>query len=106
MDSMRSDEEFRALLSAAQAGGEWAVTSLFRDLNPRLVRYLRARVGQEADDVAADTWLDIARNLASFEGDEDDFRAWAFTIAHRRAIDSRRRQSRRPPLTPADQTLA
>lgn len=34
--------------------------------------------------------------LDGFVGGEREFRAWIFTIAHRRAIDSHRRAARRP----------
>jgi RNA polymerase sigma-70 factor (ECF subfamily) len=95
---------FPDVLAAAQAGGEWAVARLYRSVNPRLERYLRAHVGQEAADVASATWLDVARNLGSFHGDEDGFRGWVFTIGRRRMSDHRRREKRRPatPITSAD----
>lgn len=87
--------DFPEVLAAAQAGGEWAIATLFRDGQPRLLRYLRAQAGDAADDLASETWLDVARNLRSFEGDEDAFRGWVFTIARRRLIDHRRRSGRR-----------
>jgi RNA polymerase sigma-70 factor (ECF subfamily) len=99
-DDVMLGEEFASTLAAAQAGGEWAITILYRTNQPRVLRYLRAQAGQEADDLAAETWLDAARNLASFAGDEDAFRGWLFTIARRRVIDHRRRQNRRPPAAP------
>jgi RNA polymerase sigma-70 factor (ECF subfamily) len=89
-------EGFPSTLAAAQAGAEWAVAVLYRAHNPRVLRYLRARAGQDADDVASATWLDAARNLRSFAGTEDDFRGWLFSIARRRLIDHLRRQGRRP----------
>jgi len=36
------------------------------------------------------------RGLPGFAGGERDFRAWVFTIAHRRLVDELRRRSRRP----------
>jgi RNA polymerase sigma-70 factor (ECF subfamily) len=44
----------------AQDGDEDAFRELYRDLQPRLLRYLRALVGDDADDVASETWLHIA----------------------------------------------
>ncbi len=41
-------------------------------------------------------WLSVTRGLASFTGDEHDFRGWVFTIARRRAIDWGRRRQRQP----------
>ena len=40
-------------------------------------------------------WLAVAQGLTRFRGDEDAFRAWVFSIAHRRIADYRRRSARR-----------
>lgn len=65
-------------------------------MQPGLLRYLRLLVGSDAEDVAAESWLQIARDLSSFSGDGDGFRGWATTIARRRALDHLRRVRRRP----------
>ena len=67
---------------------------------PRLLRYLRAMVGDDAEDVASEAWLHIARDLPGFSGDSDGFRGWAATIARHRALDHLRRHTRRPPAIP------
>lgn len=98
-------DQFEGILTAAQDGGEWAVAILYRSLHPALIRFLRARAGDDADDVASETWLAVARALHSFTGDETAFRSWVFTIAHRRLIDHHRRAARRPStrsLSPAE----
>ena len=69
---------------------------LWRTLHPPLLRYLRARGDEHAEDIAAETWLHVARGLARFEGDVPAFRAWLFTIARNRATDDGRARSRRP----------
>ncbi len=89
------EEQFASTLAAAQAGGEWAVADIYRAHNPRLMRYFGANARDEAEDLASETWLDAARNLSRFEGDEDAFRGWLFTIARRRLTDHRRRVGRR-----------
>jgi RNA polymerase sigma-70 factor (ECF subfamily) len=71
------------------------VAVLFRDLHPRISRYLRGREPSAADDLEGDVWEAIARGLGDFVGSERDFSAWAFTIARRRVIDQRRRAARR-----------
>jgi RNA polymerase sigma-70 factor (ECF subfamily) len=86
---------FASTLSAAQSGAEWALTSLYQDLHPAVLRYLRAHEPAEADDLASETWIDAASGLTRFEGDERDFRKWMFTIARRRLLDHRRRAMRR-----------
>jgi RNA polymerase sigma-70 factor, ECF subfamily len=80
----------------ATRGGEAAITALFTELQPRLLRFLRAQESRAADDIAAEVWLAVARSIENFEGDWNDFRAWFFTIARRRLVDHRRAGARRP----------
>jgi RNA polymerase sigma-70 factor (ECF subfamily) len=65
---------------------------------------LRGRAGDDADDVASETWIAAARSLRSFTGDGDAFRAWLFTIARNRLIDAQRKSSRAVPLGEAGST--
>lgn len=95
-----------AALLAAQRGDEYGFRLLYRDIQPRLLRYLRVLVADDAEDVASESWLQISRDLASFAGDVDEFRAWATTIARNRALDQLRRQRRRPPTTELPDTAA
>jgi RNA polymerase sigma-70 factor (ECF subfamily) len=93
---------FGRVLSAAQAGDEWAFTLLYREFNPRLVRYFAAHAPSVAEDLAADTWLAVARQLGVFRGDEGAFRGWLFTIARGKLVQHWRDQGRRPatPVSP------
>lgn len=67
-------------------------------MHPALLRYLRVLAKDEAlaEDIAAEVWLDVARRLDDFVGDESAFRGWLFTLARRRMIDQWRRDSRTP----------
>ena len=94
-------EDFPALLAAAQGGSEAAFATLWRDGNQALLRYLRVAAPAAAEDVAAETWVQVVRGLTSFRGDERAWRSWLFTIARHRAIDEGRRRSRHP-ATPLD----
>lgn len=87
--------EFDAVLSAAVAGEDWAITVLYRDLQPGLLRYLRARAPEVAEDLAADVWVAAAPQLPSFVGSEDRFRAWMFTIARNKLLEHWRKVGRR-----------
>jgi len=87
--------EFDALLRGAQRGDESCFATIWRTYHPGLVRYLRVIGGQAAEDLAADTWLQVTRKLGTFEGDDKAFRAWLYTIARHRHIDWRRQNSRR-----------
>ena len=98
-----SIEAFESVLSGAQDGASWALTILYRDLHPRVLRYLSVREPTEAEDLASEVWLDVASGIGRFRGDEDGFRAWVFTIARRRLLDLRRRTSvRREKPVPLD----
>jgi RNA polymerase sigma-70 factor (ECF subfamily) len=87
--------EFGARLAAARAGEEAAFVCLFRDVQPALLRYLRLVAPDSTEDVAGETWLHVVAGLPRFEGGEESFRAWVFTIARHRAIDWGRSQARR-----------
>jgi len=95
-------EEFAEVLSAAVAGEEKAFAQLFRELNPLLLRYLRVAASESAEDLASETWLQIARDIGRFSGDERAFRAWAFAIARHRVVDHRRSAARRPQTVGTD----
>jgi len=88
-------EDFEHLLILAKQGNEDAFAAIWRTFQPGLLRYLRVIGGQAADDLAADTWLQVTRKLSSFEGNDKAFRAWLFTIARHRHIDWRRQATRR-----------
>ena len=83
-------------LARARAGEEAAFLELWRELQPRLLRYLRAANCADPDDVASETWLQVIRDLDRFRGDWDDFRRWLFTVARHRSIDAARARQRRP----------
>jgi RNA polymerase sigma-70 factor, ECF subfamily len=97
--------EFDEVLATAQEGAQWAIAVLWQDLHPRLLRFLRGLDPIVAEDVEAETWLVAARDLATFRGDEQQFRAWMFTIARNRLIDSRRRDARRPSIAMSPEAL-
>jgi RNA polymerase sigma-70 factor, ECF subfamily len=89
-------EGFESALSAAKAGEEWAWTALYRHLSGPVQGYLRLRGAMDPEDLTSETFLQVAKGIRSFEGDEPAFRSWVFVIAHRRLIDERRKTSRRP----------
>ena len=75
---------------------------LYDDLSGQLLGYLRGRGAPEPEDQLGETFLQVARDLPRFTGDEAGFRSWVFTIAHRRLLDASRTRRRRPtaPLPP------
>lgn len=93
------DEELGAAVAGAQEGDEAAFAVAYRLVQPGLVGYLRGLVGHDgetAEDIAAEAWLEIARDLGRFRGDGAGFRGWTATIARHRALDHLRRQKVRP----------
>jgi RNA polymerase sigma-70 factor, ECF subfamily len=92
----RADVDLEEALRAASRGEEAGFVALYRDMQPRLLRYATALIGAEAEDVTAETWLQVARDLRGFDGDVDGFRGWVSTICRNRAMDWARTRTRRP----------
>jgi RNA polymerase sigma factor (sigma-70 family) len=93
---------FPQTLEAARTGEEWALEALYRRLAPAVLRYLRMQGATEPEDLTSEVFVGMVRNLQTFRGDERGFRAWVFSIAHRRLLDQRRAAGRREePIDPA-----
>jgi RNA polymerase sigma-70 factor (ECF subfamily) len=93
-------------VTRAREGDEAAFGVVYRAVQPILLGYVRGLVGDDADDVAAEAWHDIVRDLADFHGDGAAFRGWAATIARHRALDHLRRIGSRPRTTALDAVAA
>ncbi|MFF1645676.1 RNA polymerase sigma factor [Streptomyces sp. NPDC058240] len=101
------DAELTAAVLAAQDGDEDAFRTVYRAVQPRLLGYIRTLVGEpDAEDVASESWLQIARDLDRFSGDADRFRGWAARIARNRALDHLRMRGRRPAVGGDESELA
>lgn len=61
-------------------------------------RYLRAQVGDAADDLLDEVLLAVYEHLDGFHGTEAQFRSWLFTIAHHQVVDQHRRRREEQPL--------
>lgn len=93
-------------LEAARHGSPWGLGFLYRQFQPGLLRLLLVIAPHQAEDIASDVWLDAAREVGRFTGDERAFRGWLATIARHRVIDASRRAARRPVSTAAPDRLA
>jgi RNA polymerase sigma-70 factor (ECF subfamily) len=91
-------ERFSETLVRARSGDEHAFALIYRDVQPGLLRYCRAQAPGHGEDITADVWFEVARNIRRFDGDEQGFRAWVFTIGRRKIIDQSRRDARRPTI--------
>jgi RNA polymerase sigma-70 factor (ECF subfamily) len=83
-------------LKGVRAGDPLAFAALYREHQAPLLRYLRTLVGQDAEDLASETWLQAVRDLGRFRGSAQEFRPWLVTIGRHRALDHLRAQRRRP----------
>jgi RNA polymerase sigma-70 factor (ECF subfamily) len=102
VDAWAGPDSFEEALTHALAGDERAFSALWRWANPSLLRWLRVVAPHGGEDLASEVWISVVRCLESFQGGEPEFRAWFFTIARRRAIDSGRRRLRRPEVVGLD----
>ena len=94
------DEDSRqldALVSQARQGDRDAFASLYERFHTPVFRYLRARVdnGPEAEDMAAEVFVEAARRVRGFEGNGAGFAGWLFTIARHDLLDRGRALRRR-----------
>lgn len=94
--ALAHDGELGAAVARAQDGDEAAFAVAYRLVQPGLLGYVRGLVGDDAEDVTSEAWLEIARDLGRFKGDGSGFRGWTATIARHRALDHLRRQRVRP----------
>ncbi|MCG7204083.1 RNA polymerase sigma factor [Streptomyces arenae] len=99
------DGDLGAAVARAQEGDEAAFAVAYRIVQPNLLGYLRGIVGDDAEDVASDAWLEIARDIGRFKGDGAGFRGWTATIARHRALDHLRRRRVRPQAVGTDQDV-
>lgn len=99
---VQEEPAFDEVLAAAQAHAEWAFSDLYEFLAPAVAGYIRAQGVREVEDVTSDVFLAVLTGTGSFTGTEVQFRSWVFTIAHRRVVDTRRSEARRPEFDTLD----
>lgn len=87
---------YESLIERAKAGQGSAVTALYENHVAMVHGYFRACGVRDADDLTSEVFVGMLRNIGHFHGDRNDFRRWLMTIAHRRMLDSWRRQRSSP----------
>ena len=87
------------LVSAARKGDQAAWRALYEAHAARLTTWLGSLPSGDwstsPEDIAADAWLTAAAKLGEFEGSDDDFAGWLFTIARNHAANDTRKAARR-----------
>jgi RNA polymerase sigma-70 factor (ECF subfamily) len=97
--------DLEAALAETACGDRTALAVVYRELNPRLLRYLRHHAGPVAEDLASEVWLALAPRLDGFAGTFENLQALMFSIAHRRVVDEYRRRGRTPARAPFDEAF-
>jgi RNA polymerase sigma-70 factor (ECF subfamily) len=92
---MPFDERFEGLVAGARAGDEWALRAFYEEFSPLVRGYLRNQGVAEPDDLLGEVFLRAVRNIAWFQGDEAELRAWILKLAHRRLVEEGRHRPRR-----------
>ncbi len=87
---------FDDVLERARSGDPLAFGELWRDAQPRLLRYLQVMVGGRAEEIAEHAWAGAIEGLGGFTGNEPGFRRWLVTVARECSIEVVRREARRP----------
>ncbi len=90
--------DFDVVLEAARNGAGWACTRIYESLAPAVAGYLRVNGADDPDDETSEVFLRVFSGCGCFSGNEAQFRAWVFTIAHSRLIDGRRTKNRTPEM--------
>ena len=87
------DRELRQEVRRAAKGDEDAAAYLFDTYHPRVYRYAVAKLGDpsDAEDVAAETFAVVLRELPRFKWKGAGFEAWLFRIAANLVVDQVRR---------------
>ncbi len=92
-DALVDALDFDLLVEEAVRGSDSAFTLLWRNYQPRMVRYL-AMFTNEPEDLCSEVWIKIATSIKSFQGDSQAFKGWIYTIARNAATDLARKKQR------------
>jgi RNA polymerase sigma-70 factor, ECF subfamily len=98
-------QDFDQILQAARASADWAWALIYGDLSGPVLGYLRGRGSIDPEGVTGEVFLQVVRDLPSFDGDERAFRTWVLSVGHHRLLDEARYWARRPVDAVVDDTL-
>jgi RNA polymerase sigma-70 factor (ECF subfamily) len=76
--------------------------ALYLALSRPVLGYFRAQRAADPEDLVGEVFVQVARDLPRFHGDDAARRRWVFSIAHNRLVDSWRRRAVRPVLADAE----
>ncbi len=102
---MTLGHSFESVLEAAKLGADWAWVALYGDIAGPVMGFFRSRGVADLEEAAGDVFLEVARELVDFEGNEESFRTFVFAIAYQRHLVESRYSNRRLRTVLADQAL-
>jgi RNA polymerase sigma-70 factor (ECF subfamily) len=88
--------ELKRVVRQAASGDEAAAALLFDAYHPRVFRYALGKLGHasDAEDVAAETFARVLRDIGRFRWKGGGFEAWLFRIAANLVVDRVRHRER------------
>lgn len=92
-------------IARAKKGDQDAWQRIYRALAPTVIGYLRAKGAPEPEDLGAEVFLQVVRDIHRFEGEASEFRSWVFVITHHRMLDDARSRKRRPVQPAEDEAI-
>ena len=94
------------MVALARAGEPAAWRELYDRHAGRLLLWLRqlptGDPSADHEDLAMEAWAVAASRIADFDGSDDDFGGWLFTIARNHLLNARRKVARRATYGTAD----
>lgn len=86
----------KRLVKQAQQGDRRAIAALYAEYQARVYRYITYRVGDAAaaEDLTADVFVSMVKNIGKYEYQGRPFLAWLYTIAGNRCKMYYRSQNR------------
>jgi RNA polymerase sigma-70 factor (ECF subfamily) len=97
LHQVRPEEVLSDALNRARNGEESGFAVLWRHHNSRLSRFVQSRLinsSIDSEEIVSETWLNVARDIRKFDGNESDFASWLYAIARNRIIDAVRVRDR------------
>ncbi|MEM6468798.1 MAG: RNA polymerase sigma factor [Planctomycetota bacterium] len=86
---MSNDFDVNQLARHAKTGDTVAFEAIARSLTPSLMRFFSRKGDCDPEELTQQTWLQVANGFAQYDTGRD-FKAWLFSIAYYRWVDSRR----------------
>ena len=105
MTGMSLGHSFDSVLDAAKLGADWAWSALYGEIAGPVMGFFRCRGVADPEEAAGDVSFELARGLPDFEGSEESFRTFVFTLAHKRLLVENHYSTRRSRTALADRVL-